>query len=192
MSIEKELMNRSGSKCEFCGSTEMLVTVEVANAPESGSEGSVLVCTTCKKQIEKDDKMDSTHWRCLNDTIWSSIPAVQVMSFVLLNRFGSETWAQKILDMVYLDDSTKAWADDAVRADNEEVVKHIDSNGNILQSGDTVVLIKDLNVKGGGFTAKRGTAVRNISLVADNPEHIEGKVEGQQIVILTKYVKKSS
>jgi protein PhnA len=57
--------------------------------------------------------------------------------------------------------------------------------------GDSVVLIKDLNVKGGGFTAKRGTAVRNISLVHDNHEHIEGRVNDQQIVILTQYVKKS-
>lgn len=52
------------------------------------------------------------------------------------------------------------------------------------------MLIKDLKVKGGNFTAKRGTAVRNITLVHDNVEHIEGKVEGQRIVILTKYVKK--
>ncbi|MCK4709481.1 MAG: alkylphosphonate utilization protein, partial [Gammaproteobacteria bacterium] len=71
-------------------------------------------------------------------------------------------------------------------------VKHIDSNGNILQAGDTVTLIKDLNVKGANFTAKRGAAVRGISLVADNPEHIEGRVNGQQIVILTKFIKKSN
>ena len=53
-------------------------------------------------------------------------------------------------------------------------------------------LIKDLNVKGAGFTAKRGTAVRNISLVPNNCEHIEGRVNGQQIVIHTKFVKKSN
>ena len=52
-------------------------------------------------------------------------------------------------------------------------------------------LIKDLPVKGAGFTAKRGTAVRGISLVADNAAHIEGRVEGQRIVILTAFVKKS-
>jgi protein PhnA len=51
-------------------------------------------------------------------------------------------------------------------------------------------LIKDLVVKGGGFTAKRGTAVRGISLVEDNPAHIEGKVEGQRVTILTEFVKK--
>ena len=47
-----------------------------------------------------------------------------------------------------------------------------------------------MKVKGGGFTAKRGTAVRRISLVHDNAGHIEGRVEGQQVVILTEYVKR--
>jgi len=70
-------------------------------------------------------------------------------------------------------------------------VIHKDSNGNVLANGDTVTLIQDLNVKGAGFTAKRGTAVRRIRLVPDNANHIEGKVDGQHIVILTQYVKKS-
>jgi protein PhnA len=52
-------------------------------------------------------------------------------------------------------------------------------------------LIKDLNVKGANFTAKLGTAVKGISQVANNSEHIEGKVNGQQIVILTKFYKKA-
>ena len=70
--------------------------------------------------------------------------------------------------------------------------KHLDSNGVVLESGDTVTLIKDLNDKGAVFSAERGTAVRNISLVPDTPEHIEGRVNGQQIVILTRFVKKSA
>ena len=57
-------------------------------------------------------------------------------------------------------------------------------------SGDSVVLIKDLKVKGSSMVAKQGTAVRNIRLVHDNTEQIEGKVDGQLIVILTKFVKK--
>jgi len=67
---------------------------------------------------------------------------------------------------------------------------HRDSNGVPLVQGDTVVLTRDLPVKGAGFIAKRGTAVRGISLVADNPAHIEGRVEGQRIVILTGFVRK--
>ena len=51
--------------------------------------------------------------------------------------------------------------------------------------------LPDLDVKGSGFTAKRGTAVRSISLVEDNAGQIEGRINGQQIVILTQYVKKS-
>jgi len=62
----------------------------------------------------------------------------------------------------------------------------------VIEAGDAVTLIKDLNVKGGNFTAKRGTVVRGVSLVADNPEHIEGRVNGQLIVILTKFVKKTN
>jgi protein PhnA len=92
-------------------------------------------------------------------------------------------WAQETLDMVYLDDELAAWAADLP-------LEHRDSNGALLAAGDSVVLIKDLPVKGGGFTAKRGTAVRSISLVADNAGHIEGRVEGQRIVILTEFVKK--
>ena len=67
---------------------------------------------------------------------------------------------------------------------------HRDSNGAVLSQGDTVTLIKDLPVKGAGFTAKRGTAVRGIALVPDDAGQIEGRVDGQRIVILTEFVKK--
>ena len=99
----------------------------------------------------------------------------------------------KLLEMLYLDEETLSWAQATGEGlENEDKVIHQDSNGATLEAGDSVTLIKDLNVKGVNFTAKRGTAVRGISLVADNAEHIEGKVEGQRIVILTKFVKKSS
>ena len=63
-------------------------------------------------------------------------------------------------------------------------------NGVILQSGDSVVLIKDLKVKGSSLVAKQGTAVRRISLDPENEKFIEGKVGPTQIVIITEYVKK--
>ncbi|HBR53987.1 MAG TPA: PhnA protein, partial [Flavobacteriaceae bacterium] len=50
--------------------------------------------------------------------------------------------------------------------------------------------IKDLKVKGSSMIAKQGTAVRRISLDHENETYIEGKVDGQQIVIITDYVKK--
>ena len=126
--------------------------------------------------------------------MWSTVPAVQVMAWRLLNSLRHEGWPQDLLDMLYLDDETLAWARATIeptdRVASENVI-HKDSNGTVLQTGDTVVLIKDLDVKGGGFTAKRGTSVKGISLVEDNPAQIEGRVNGQQIVILTQFVKKS-
>ncbi len=190
MSIEKALHARSGSVCELCGSTEGLTAYAIPPVTENNSDKCVLVCATCNEQIENPEKADANHWRCLNDSMWSTVPAVQVMAWRMLHRLRGEGWPQDLLDMLYLDEETLAWA--KAGADADDAVKHLDSNGAVLQAGDTVVLIKDLNVKGGGFTAKRGTAVRNISLVSDNPEHIEGKVNGQQIVILTQYVKKSN
>lgn len=192
MNIEKELHSRSGSVCELCGADNNLKSLEVK--PSNGTvDQHILVCNTCNNQIENPEQVDANHWRCLNDSMWSTVPAVQVMAWRMLNRLRVEGWPQDLLDMLYLEEDTLEWAKATGEGeDDEDVVKHIDSNGAQLQAGDTVTLIKDLNVKGGGFTAKRGTAVRNISLVSDNAEHIEGRVEGQHIVILTKYVKKSS
>ena len=71
-----------------------------------------------------------------------------------------------------------------------KISNHRDSNGVPLAVGDTVVLIKDLSVKGAGFTAKRGTFVRGSSLVVGDDAHIEGRVNGQRMIILTEFVKK--
>jgi protein PhnA len=192
MGVEKILIERSESKCELCSSTKELKTMEVGPFSDGSSDQCVLVCKTCKGQIENLESIDSNHWRCLNDSMWSQTPVVQVVVWRMLNRLSSEGWPTDLLDMLYLDDETLEWAKKGESTDDQsDSIKHIDSNGGLLQSGDTVVLIKDLNVKGAGFTAKRGTAVRGISLVFDNPDHNEGKVNGQQIVILTKFVKKS-
>lgn len=192
MSTEKTLHARSGSKCELCGATEGLEVYEIPPDSDGSADRCVLVCDTCRGQIEDPEKVDVNHWRCLNDSMWSQVPAVQVMAWRMLTRLRAEGWPQDLLDMLYLDDDTLAWAKaagDGGAGDDE--VRHVDCNGTVLEAGDTVTLVKDLNVKGANFTAKRGTAVRGISLVPDNPEHIEGRVNGQQIVILTKFVKKS-
>lgn len=123
--------------------------------------------------------------------MWNPTPAVQVTAWRMLSRLAqSESWAGDLLETLYLDEETLAWAQAGSEAETSDV-KHKDSNGVTLNAGDTVTLIKDLNVKGTSFTAKRGTAVRKISLVPDNAEHIEGRVNGQQIVILTQFVKKT-
>lgn len=188
MSIEKELKQRSESGCELCKSEENLMVYIVPPETEKSVDTSVLICNTCFDQIEACDDMN--HWRCLNGTMWSQALPVQVMVWRILDSIKVEGWPQDMLDMLYLEDDVLAWAKAGV-TDEESDVIHKDSNGAQLAEGDSVTLIKDLNVKGGGFTAKRGTMVRSISLVSSNAEHIEGRVEGQRIVILTKFVKKA-
>lgn len=187
----KELAKRSQGNCELCQAPAEQV-LEVTPSQHAGRmEDYVHVCATCFDQATGKTDMDANHWRCLNDSMWSEVQAVQVLAWRMLQRIKQEGWPQDLLDMLYLDDETLSWA--KATGEGEEIDEasiHLDSNGVQLFSGDSVVLIKDLNVKGGGFTAKRGTAVRNITLVHDNPEHIEGKVNGQTIVILTQYVKK--
>lgn len=193
MAFEKELNARSNGACELCASTNELRAYEVAPAPNNGRlDDYIFICETCHDQIEKPETADANHWRCLNDSMWSEVPAVQVMAWRMLQRLRAEGWPQDLLDMLYLEEETLNWAKATGEGeDKEEVEYHKDCNGVRLEAGDNVVLIKDLNVKGGGFTAKRGTAVRGISLDHDNPTYIEGKVNGQTIVIITEYVKKS-
>jgi protein PhnA len=93
--------------------------------------------------------------------------------------------------MMYLDDERLAWAKATGDHENDAPVElHKDCNGQLLQSGDSVVLIKSLDVKGSTLNAKMGTVVKNIRIVEDNTEQIEGKIEAQTIVILTKFVRK--
>ena len=165
--------------CPLCAADAPLSSFPVPGGPEGAA---VDLCATCAAQI--DGTPEETHWRGLASSMWSEDVAVQVVSVRMLKRIAAP-WAQDLLDQVYLDEDTQAWVDNQAAAS-----QHKDANGATLNQGDNVVLIKDLPVKGAGFTAKRGTAVRGISLVVDNSEHIEGRVEGQRIVILTQFVKK--
>ena len=80
-----------------------------------------------------------------------------------------------------------AGADDGETHD-AVVVK--DSNGAVLQEGDSVIVIKDLKVKGGSSDLKRGTVVRKIHLI-DDPEVIECRVDGSTLVLKTCFLKKA-
>ncbi len=191
MTIEQTLSQRCGSKCELCSSDSNLVVYEVPPVTAPSADNCIMVCDVCNDQINNPANMDVNHWRCLNDSMWSQVPAVQVMAWRLLKQLSTESWAQDLFDMLYLDDELKQWAEAASGdSDDDDVAPTKDSNGNVLQDGDTVTLIKDLDVKGAGFTAKRGTAVRGISLTS-NPEQIEGRVNGVRIVLLTCFLKKS-
>ena len=137
--------------------------------------------------------MDSNHWRCLNDSMWSEHLPVKVMAWRMLNRLKGEGWSLDLLNMLYLTEEELAFAQ-ALNDHLEEGEKviHKDRNGAVLSDGDNVVLIKDLKLKGRSIVAKQGTVLRKIALDPENAQYIEGKVEGQQIVILTQYVKKTT
>ncbi|MEO6169903.1 MAG: zinc ribbon domain-containing protein YjdM [Lysobacter sp.] len=83
------------------------------------------------------------------------------------------------------------WPTSAVAQAKDAVVVR-DVNGNILNEGDTVTVIKDLKVKGSSIPLKQGTMIRNIRLVADDAENIEGnsdKIKG--LVLKTCFLKKA-
>lgn len=186
--LEESVKNRAAGACELCKSTDNLAVYHVPASESENAETAILVCDTCHTQLTGEQPIDVNHWRCLNDAVWSPVAAVQVVAWRMLRKLGSESWAQDLMDMVYLEEDVKTWAEAGLADENREPT--LDSNGTPLQAGDTVHLIKDLNVKGASFTAKRGTAVRGISL-SDNPLHIEGKVNGTRIVIIAAYTKKS-
>jgi len=194
MSLDRELYKRADNKCELCGSEEHLQIHTLAPQKDETLKKSLVACKTCVDQIEDPETTDANHWRCLNDSMWSEVSAVQVVAWRMLTQLRTEGWPQDLLDMLYLDEETLEWAKATGVGveEDENAVVHRDVNGVILQAGDSVVLIKDLKVKGSSMIAKQGTAVRRISLDRDNEKYIEGKVGPTQIVIITDYVKKMS
>jgi protein PhnA len=66
-----------------------------------------------------------------------------------------------------------------------------DSNGNTLNDGDSVLLIKSLKVKGGGVTLKQGTLIKKIRLT-DSDDEVDCRVDGMSIVLRTEFLKKKS
>ncbi len=195
MSLEDALAARSGGQCEFCSASDGLAALEPGPTADATDETAVWACATCRAQIAGEAPLDAHHWLCLNESAWSQTAAIQVVAWRILGRLSAEAedagWAVDLRDQLYLDEPTLVWAQAGSGAAEQSGSAHRDSNGAELTQGDTVTLIKDLPVKGAGFTAKRGTAVRGIALVADNPAQIEGRVNGQRIVILTEFVKKS-
>jgi protein PhnA len=187
--IERKLKDRSGSVCEISGAEHDLVVYVLPPTNERTVENSVLMAKHLKDQIENPETTDEKDWRGLSESMWSEHLPVQIVSWRMLARLKNTD----LLDMMYLDEEALEWAKATGEGEEEDENKlvHKDSNGVTLLDGDSVMLIKDLDVKGATFTAKRGAAVHNIKLVWDDANLIEGRVENQNIYILTQYVKKT-
>ena len=191
MKLEDLLLQRCGAQCELCKSEQPLKIYEVPPMDGHYAENCIMLCNDCLAQIEKKAELRPDHWHCLQEAMWSEVPAIQVTSWRMLNRLRHESWAAELLDMLYLDDETLALAKATGDHENDSAVElHRDCNGAQLFDGDTVVLTKSLDVKGSSVNARVGTVVRNIRLVKDNTQYIEGRIEGQLIVILTQYLRK--
>ena len=182
--MDASLKERSGGVCELCGSNDALRTYPVAPKTDLDASSSAALCGTCSSQIDSTD-LEARHWHCLQEAAWSDVAPVQVLSWRLLTQLRGESWAADLLDQLYVPDDVLEWARDT----GTDSVKVTDCNGEVLQTGDTVTLIKDLDVKGANFTAKRGTMVKGIH-VTDDPTHVEGKVNKIAIFLKTEFIKK--
>ncbi len=170
--------------CELCGSSEDVSVLELP-VSDGSQEQSIYVCANCKGQIESGE-LDETHFNCLNDAMWSEVPAVKIMSYILWSKLGR----QDMVEMMYLEEDEQQLAQQAINAEANKVVFR-DANGVELHAGDSIVILKDLDVKGAGFTAKRGTTVTRISLPNDMDDHVEGRVNGTKIYLKTEFIKKA-
>lgn len=189
--MTETLQERANGQCELCAATDPLTGFAVSPQTDIAPDTALMACETCLAQLRGDAPLDPEHWRALEGTMWSPAPPVQVMAYRLLTVLARLDWAGALRDQLWLEEDVRLWAE--TRSPKAEVTPtHFDSNGAGLAEGDTVTLTKDLTVKGSSQIAKRGTAVRGISLVADNPGQIEGRVNGERIVILTKFTKKQS
>lgn len=186
-----DLTDRADGACELCGSDTDLAPVRVDSEAGEDPSHTVLACGVCGPATQLTDPIDGAHWYCLQEAVWSGVPAVQVLAYRLLHRVQGETWATDLLGQVYLEDDVRAWAERGLSAEDAGAAVVVDCHGTPLVDGDSVSLIKDLDVKGAGFTAKRGTLVKNIRL-GDDPTHVEGKVNKVSIMFKTCFLKRSS
>lgn len=110
--LGKDLTRRAGSKCELCSSSGTALSVyEVPPAQdEPTADDCVFICETCKRQLENSKSLDANHWRCACESVWSEVPAVQVVAARVLDRLGRrEVWAREALEAVDFDEEVEEW-----------------------------------------------------------------------------------
>ncbi|WP_422449756.1 MULTISPECIES: phnA protein [unclassified Endozoicomonas] len=114
--LGKDLARRAKSKCELCEASGVPLSIhEVEPVPgEPDHDHCLMLCETCKTQLEQPKRLEPNHWRCLTKSIWSQIPAVQVVSLRLLRKLSErQDWAIEALEHAYLEPDIEQWADAA-------------------------------------------------------------------------------
>ncbi len=116
-SFGKDLARRARSKCELCETSG--VPLQVFEVPPTEKfprvERCAFLCESCSRQIDDERRfVADEQWRCVAQTVWSEIPAVQVLALRVLRRLQeSQAWARETLEEVFVDPEVEAWADEA-------------------------------------------------------------------------------
>ena len=113
--LGRELARRAGSKCELCTAAGTKLNVfeipPVSGEPDSAK--CVFVCDICFSGLFEPVKLND-HWRCLNESIWSEVKPVKILSMIILKKISSKnSWAGDIIDEVYLDEEDESWIDNS-------------------------------------------------------------------------------
>ncbi|MGH1462677.1 MAG: phnA protein [Neptuniibacter sp.] len=108
----KDLVRRSSSHCELCDAQGVRLSIyevpPVSSDPEF--EHCIMLCGTCLEQVERPKLRDSNHWRCLNHSVWSNVPAVKVLAVAMLRELSNqESWAIELYEQLYLEPEESDW-----------------------------------------------------------------------------------
>lgn len=186
--LNPKISARANGACELCTQTGPLQGFDVSDAPV-GTDGAVALCEQCEGQLSGRVDVDPKHWFCLQESMWSEVAAVQVLSYRQLHVLKAEAWVSDALASAYLEDELMVWAQAGLEQELEGDSIHRDMNGTQLFQGDSITLTRSLDVKGTNFTVKRGTTVKNVRL-SDDAGWVDAKVNGVEIFIKTSFVKK--
>lgn len=109
--FSKYLTRRAKSSCELCGAQNTPLTIfEVPPTPDEPEfDHCVYLCNVCEQQFEDPRFLDSSHWRCLHNAVWSEVPAVQVMAVMQLQLLRGRDWADELQEHLYLQPEVENW-----------------------------------------------------------------------------------
>ncbi|MFT3991299.1 MAG: hypothetical protein QM680_07800 [Luteolibacter sp.] len=111
--LGKDLARRAKSKCELTGASGVpLRAYEIPPvSTEPDLERTLLLCEAVHAVLEKPSTLAGRQWQVLAEAVWSEFPAVQVVSWRMLQQLAKkEDWAREVLDDVFLDPEIEAWA----------------------------------------------------------------------------------
>ena len=94
---------RAAGHCEICSNQSELKEYFVEPGINSPQDEIPAICATCLDQINGVKSLDVNHWRCLNESIWSEVPGVKVLSWRMLHQIEDQ-WAKDLIETMYLSD----------------------------------------------------------------------------------------